>query len=368
MVAPTGPPPAAPVAPVAPVGPVAAGPHAALRSRRAVRLRPVAIGLLLLAVLAGIVAIGLRSSVLGMLAVAVAGVIALDVATARRALARVQLRISNPVLATLGEAVPFVLDVRGLSQPLVLIRPGSWPGPASLTIGLRRGGPGTVLVDEAHRGVRTEEIVDVVAPGPLGLGEAAVRERLVFPVPLHVAAAPTRHSIDWRDPRTVPLGEATTVTRGDELFRGVRPYVRGDTRRSIHWPATAHHGTLMVKERDGLEQVALRVVVDLPRPGPDAEAAVARAAWLVEYGVARGWLVQLVTTTGPPPPPLPLGRPWTAVPRAWGPMVATETAVQRITRAADGHVQLAAAGVGRPTVEPWPGLTRVVTPEGDRWT
>jgi hypothetical protein len=38
--------------------------------------------------------------------------------------------------------------------------------------------------------------------------------------------------------------------------------------------------------------------------------------------------------------------------------------VERVDRA---RQQLAAAGIGTPTIEPWAGLTRVVSPWGDRW-
>ncbi len=337
------------------------------RTGRVVRLRPIAVGLIVIAAIAGLFGLATRSSVAGMLMFALLGVIAADVLGARWALASVRLRLSAPAIGTVGETVPFVLDGRGLTQPVIVVRPGAWDGTTQLTIGVRHDGPGTILVDVPHRGVRTHETVDVVAHGPLGLAEAARRERLRLPVPLHVVPRSLRHVVDWKLPATVPLGEATTVTRGDDLFRGVRPYARGDPRRSVHWPATAHHGSLMVKEHDGLEQIALRVVVDLPAPGPAAEAAVARAAWLVEHGLARAWLVLLVTTEGPPPPPLPLGRPWTATAPSM-PMAATSTVERRITRLSDARLQLAAAAIGSPALAPWPGLTRVVSPEGDRWS
>lgn len=43
--------------------------------------------------------------------------------------------------------------------------------------------------------------------------------------------------------------------------RGVRPYTAGDPRRAVHWPATAHAGTLMVRESE--RQVDDPVLVDL---------------------------------------------------------------------------------------------------------
>ena len=46
--------------------------------------------------------------------------------------------------------------------------------------------------------------------------------------------------------------------------RGVRPYRPGDTRRSVHWPATSHVGSLMVRENE--RQTDDPVVVELVLP------------------------------------------------------------------------------------------------------
>jgi uncharacterized protein (DUF58 family) len=87
---------------------------------------------------------------------------------------------------------------------------------------------------------------------------------LVYPkvVPLTALGLPSRF----------PLGEARTT---DRLWRdplriaGIRPYLRGDSIRQIHWKATAHLGALQVRTEDPsamLRVVLLLNVSTAPRP------------------------------------------------------------------------------------------------------
>ncbi|HEX7136046.1 MAG TPA: DUF58 domain-containing protein, partial [Iamia sp.] len=283
------------------------------------------------------------------------------------ALAHVHPAVTNPIDGVAGEPAVHVVQAHGLTAPVELVQPVWWPTLVRASVALRTTDPGTVLIDAPHRSVVTHMVFDLVATGPLGLTEAARRVRVWLPTPWHVGPAPLAHDPGWPKLRTVPPGESSTVTHGDDLFRGVRPYTRGDPRRSVHWPATAHRGTLMVKERDGIEQVALRVVLELTHPGPDAEMAAGRAAWLVDHGLARGWRVHLVTAETAPARPAPLVRPRGPLPPPLSTGAATHTVARAVERADRARQQLAAAGIGTPTIEPWTGLTRVVSPWGDRW-
>ena len=71
----------------------------------------------------------------------------------------------------------------------------------------------------------------------------------------------------WPRPRAAHFGLSESTPIGDEVYRSVRPYVRGDSRRRVHWKASAHHGSLMVKESDGTGIVSLRIVLQLDAPG-----------------------------------------------------------------------------------------------------
>lgn len=337
------------------------------RTRRWLRTRPIVAGMLGLAVLAGLLALAGQDGTLAMLAVAIVGVVLYDNLSARAALARVEPAVTNPIDGTAGEPAVHVIQAPGLTTPVELVQPVWWPTLVRPSVALRTPDPGTVVIDAPQRGVVTHMVFDLIATGPLGLTQSGCRVRVWLPTPWRIGPVPMAHDPAWPRLRTVPPGESSTVTQGDDLFRGVRPYTRGDPRRSVHWPATAHRGTLMVKERDGIEQVALRVVLELTHAGPDAELAAGRAAWLVEHGLARGWRVHLVTAEGPPARPAPLIRPWTPVPPPAAAPPASHTVSRTIDRADRARQQLAAAAVGTPTIEPWTGLTRVVSPWGDRW-
>lgn len=345
------------------------GARAADPDRTAIRLelRAIVAGLGAVAGLAALIALATRHGALAMLALTVAGVVVFDAVSARTALRHLEPTLTNPIDGVVGEPAVHVLQARGLVAPVELVRPTPWPSPVRASLVLRTPLPGTVAIDAPHRGVVTHVVFDLIATGPLGLTEAARRVRVWLPTPWRIGPAALAHDPDWPALRTVPPGESSTVTQGDDLFRGVRPYTRGDPRRSVHWPATAHRGALMVKERDGIEQVALRVVLELTHAGPDAELAAGRAAWLVEHGLARGWRVHLVTAEAPPTPAPPLLRPRGPLPPPDPAAAATHTVSQAVERADRARQQLAGAGVGSPLVEPWTGLTRVVSPWGDRW-
>jgi uncharacterized protein (DUF58 family) len=337
------------------------------RTSRRLRARPLVAGLGALAALAGLLALAGRHGTMAMLVLAIVGVLLFDALSARSALAQVHPTVTNPIDGVAGEPAVHVVQAPGLTAPVELVQPVWWPTLVRPSVALRTPDPGTVVIDAPHRGVITHMVFDLIATGPLGLFESACRVRVWLPTPWHVGPGSLPHDPAWPRLRTVPPGESSTVTQGDDLFRGVRPYTRGDPRRSVHWPATAHRGTLMVKERDGIEQVALRVVLELTHPGPDAELAAARAAWLVDHGLSRGWRVHLVTAEAPPAPAAPLLRPWTQVPAPAPTGAATHTVARTVDRADRARQQLAAAGVGTPLIEPWTGMTRVVSPWGDRW-
>ena len=60
-------------------------------------------------------------------------------------------------------------------------------------------------------------------------------------------------------------------------LRGVIPYLPGHSRRWVHWLASAHSGSLMVREMEDEDAKPIRVVVALPRDEELADALAARA-------------------------------------------------------------------------------------------
>jgi uncharacterized protein (DUF58 family) len=339
------------------------------RTSRSLRPRPITFGIVAVGLLAGGIGLATWSGPPAILALALLGAAALDGYAARSALARLEIVLTNPMDAIAGQRIVYVVQARGLTRPVQLVRPPEWPISARRGIGIDAPDAGSMELNAPGRGVLTHLVFDLVATGPLGLWDATCRVRVWFPVQLAVAPAPLAHDPDWPALRTLPLGETESVARGDDLFRGVRRYVRGDARRSVHWPATAHHGTLMVREHDGLEQVSIRIVLHLPMPGLASEYAAGRAAWLVEQSLMRGWMVHLVTverSQGEPLPP-PLVKPRGPAPFPYPATSPTVVVDHRIEHLGQARQQLARATYGAPPLDRWNGLTRLVSPEGDRW-
>ena len=93
-----------------------------------------------------------------------------------------------------------------------------------------------------------------------------------------------------------PTGDAVTrVPAGTGEPRGVRPYQPGDTRRSVHWPATSHVGSLMVRENERQTDDPIFVELVLPADLPAAEAECESGDGLDHRLVVRGRVVVLGT-------------------------------------------------------------------------
>lgn len=95
-------------------------------------------------------------------------------------------------------------------------------------------------------------------------------------------------------------------TQGD--FYGVRAWQQGDSRRWVHWRASARHGTLLVRQFEQHRNRDVAVLLDLwqpekPRPEhqDNVELAVSFAATVVTDLCRKGGSNLLVGTTGPEP-------------------------------------------------------------------
>lgn len=326
----------------------------------------------------GLVVLGLVAGLIGLLAdgrpqmavgAAVLTAVVVDALAAHFTVASVQLGLHGPPEAVAGEPSEWVLHPRGIRRPVV-VSPAVVPrSPRSL---VRADLPALVTLPPAPRGLVHHVVLDVTATGPIGLYQAG--RRVVVPLATPLAVGPARWPVpvEWPRPRAVGFGLTQGAPLGDDLFRSIRPYTRGDERRRIHWRSTAHHGRLMVREHDGTGVVAVRVLVEPGTTGPQGDYATGMAATIADQALARGWLVQLVTAdrghAGPasPAPTNPFKAPHPVVVPA-GP-VATTTRAERVTSTRAVSHQLATAAQGPLLAPPWPGLTCHVSPAGVRWS
>ncbi|MCU1496238.1 MAG: hypothetical protein JWM47_191 [Acidimicrobiales bacterium] len=323
--------------------------------------------LLLLAGIAGLSWLATDSQPQLAVAVALVAGIATDALSARYALSALTVGVEGPTEAVAGRPTRWPLHIGGLRRPVAL---SPTVAPRAPEVLVDHPDPGLLVLPPAPRGVLHHFFVDAYASGPVGLFRAGRRYRVTPPLPVPLGPDATPIDVDWPTPKAVGFGLSPVAPRGEDLFRSVRPYQRGDERRHIHWKSTAHHGELMVRESDGLGVVALQVLVDLGPPGATAELVAGVAAYVAEEAVRRGWLVQLVTldSASVPPPLIPFGSPFGAPPiqppPRWQPL---DTQANRVTSGAGIRDQLATAAFGRPQPPEWGGLVCLVSPQGVEW-
>jgi uncharacterized protein (DUF58 family) len=151
--------------------------------------------------------------------------------------------------------------------------------------GVHKVGPLEVVVSDSFGLVRSSTVA-------AGLVEVTVFPRIddIDPVPFTVGHDPLAGSLQPH-----ALGRA-----GDDFY-ALRPYVVGDDLRQIHWPSTARHDELLVRQQEQPWQGRTTVVLDVRRAAHDnetIEVAVSAAASIVYANSQRNDLVRLVTTEG----------------------------------------------------------------------
>ena len=187
-------------------------------------------------------------------------------------------------------ASPLSFDLRA-NRPL-RITPVHPPGGPTVT---GSGPDQTLVVVPRYRGELTQVDVEVASAAPFGLLWWSKRMTLRLPRPVLVAPR-------LGDPD--PVTESDDRARGEDArpaesrvgqSRGVRGYVPGDLRNWVHWPATAHAGSLMVREMEQPADRPVTVEVTLPADPEAAEQAAGRALGTVAQLLGRGRRVVLVT-------------------------------------------------------------------------
>jgi uncharacterized protein (DUF58 family) len=134
---------------------------------------------------------------------------------------------------------------------------------------------------------------------PLGLFQVTQH----YPVTTTIMVYPrASHLPNLELPRGRAPGRTTSAERAAAetiTVGGIRHYAQGDSLRRVHWPATAHHDELMVREFDREPSGDVWLIVDMDadvQAGRDAEAtqeyavilAASLAAQFARQGERRG--------------------------------------------------------------------------------
>ncbi len=194
--------------------------------------------------------------------------------------------VGAPTDATVG--FPAQVELRATAP--VRLTALSPPGPP--------GRPGELVLVPVARGVHSELVVEMATAAPFGMQWWRRTVTLALPAKLYVAprrGRPALPDAPLPDPRGGRPGAARTRSSAGDL-RAARPYRPGDSRRLVHWPATAHTGELMVRELEQPGGRPAEVVVELPPEPAAAEAEAETALGTVLALLDRGLAVSLTTT------------------------------------------------------------------------
>jgi uncharacterized protein (DUF58 family) len=206
-------------------------------------------------------------------------------------LSRVELRVRN---------------VRPAATPVLRLRdPVSGTAGAELLIPpLDRGAAATASyrLPTDRRGIVKVGPLRVVVGDPLGLAQVSAVaapqvEVTVYPEIDDIRPVPFTTG---NDPLAGTLRPNALGRSGDDFY-ALRPYVVGDDLRRIHWPSTARHDELLVRQQEQPWQGRTTVLLDVRRSAHDTvsfEAAVSAAASIITANGARRDLVRLATTDG----------------------------------------------------------------------
>ena len=152
------------------------------------------------------------------------------------------------------------------------------------------------------RGILEIGPLTVTMSDPFGLTEVSmdasgVSELTVYP---HVDDIVPIPQTTGNDPMS-GAEHPNALGRSGEDFYALRPYVVGDDLRRVHWPSTARHDELMVRQDELPWQGRASVLIDV-RAATNTEASlelvISAAASIVTASAKRQDLVRLITTDG----------------------------------------------------------------------
>lgn len=296
-----------------------------------------------------------------MLALVVAFVV--DGWTAYAAVERPEVHLTALDAGDVGDEIRLVVALRHTGRPIVIVPAGN---PSFDRFILPAPGSGVLRLWLSTPGRFTAQDLDVIGTGPFGLVSVARRLRVELGAPQAVGPPSFPHLYPPAPVRPVFVGPSPGSPKGTELTRGVRPYLPGDHRRSVHWNATAHTGSLMVREREGSGAIRVRVVLAILRPGPAAVIASGRANAFIREHVGQGCEVELLTLQDSNRILTDLSKPFTPAPRQRG-VPPFKTVEGMIVDERQIRERLCVVVVGLPDFRSAKIPTRIISDVGDQW-
>jgi hypothetical protein len=215
----------------------------------------------------------------------------------------IRVRRSAPARAFQGDDVAVEVTVRADARrpSLSLLIRDQYLGPATLFVPHLAAGEEAVVTTKrraARRGLVEGVPIQVSSNGPFGVAEArrshpADGATLVYPRVVALQRFPGVHGRDERG-----LAGGSTHRRGmGQDYLGIREYRAGDSPRHVHWPSSARHGSLMVRDFEQERPDRLAILIDTSAEGNDREgpldAACAVAASVALLALERGQPVDL---------------------------------------------------------------------------
>jgi uncharacterized protein (DUF58 family) len=159
------------------------------------------------------------------------------------------------VLATRGRGFKASITVRDPHvAPATVFVPSLRPGQTVTASTLRRA---------SRRGVVDGAPVEIASSAPFGVAEARRRIPAGGSTVIYPRVVPVPSLAFLGSPRAAGEQAVRTAARGSgQDFHGVREYQRGDSLRHVHWPSTARHGSLIVREFEPERPAGLVVMID----------------------------------------------------------------------------------------------------------
>lgn len=263
----------------------------------------------------GAVALLLMGRVLGLVELFALGVLAGALVVAAALLvsgARLELEVGRTVhparvhVGTVSRVDLTIRNLRAAGTPVLRFKdPVTGTRGADLLVSPLGRGERTVAayrLPTERRGLIQVGPLEVLVGDPFGLTSVAT-------VAAPAVALTVYPHIDQIDPLPYTTGhdplagarQPNVLGRTGEDFYALRPYSVGDDLRRIHWPSSARHDELLVRQNELPWQGRTTVLLDVrtvTHRGGSLEVAVSAAASIVNATARRNDLIRLMTSGG----------------------------------------------------------------------